>query len=519
MAFNEFLKQNKFLLPVTLLIISGFAVMIYGVFRQPLPETAHILKKETVQETILATGTVASETSLSLSFRNAGILADVRVSTGSMVKKGQILAQLDQRNANVQLARAKASHISAKANYEKLVNGSSVEEIAVAEAAASIARVNLRNAKSKYDSVVAQQKVLVDNARRALLNSELRAIPDTGNNSTKTIAVSGTYTGAEEGRLDVRVYSTGSGGNFMVSGLDFDSKGIVFDTPIAIGTKGLFLTFSSTGTFNSNDRWTIAIPNTQAANYVANLNSYQSALQAQSEAIRSAASDIDSAEAALQKAEADLALKKASPRQEDITAAEARLAEAEAGFLDARNAYEDNIIYAPVGGVITSVGVKIGEQVSPQKEVLAILNRGLLHVESNISESSIIHLKPGQAVDMTLDAFGPDRRFTGQIISIDPAANAASGVINYKVTSTLPDDPAIRPGMSVNLTIVTGEKQDVLAVPNRLIRYRNGERVVSVIRGSTRVDVAVETGLVGDMMTEIVSGLSEGDRIAEPARN
>ena len=70
---------------------------------------------------------------------------------------------------------------------------------------------------------------------------------------------------------------------------------------------------------------------------------------------------------------------------------------------------------------------------------------------------------------MTLDAFGPDQHFSGTVISIDPASVVVQNVIDYRVVSSPPADPDIKPGMTVNLTITTDDEPDTLAVPSRLI--------------------------------------------------
>ncbi len=138
------------------------------------------------------------------------------------------------------------------------------------------------------------------------------------------------------------------------------------------------------------------------------------------------------------------------------------------------------------------------------------MDQNNLHVESNVSESSIAELQNAQSIDMTMDAFGPDKHFSGEILSIDPASTVVSGVINYRVLSSIPKDPLIKPGMTANLVILVAEKKDVLAIPNRLVKTVNGKKVVTVLENNLTKEVEVTTGLVGDTYSEILSGLVEG---------
>ena len=93
-----------------------------------------------------------------------------------------------------------------------------------------------------------------------------------------------------------------------------------------------------------------------------------------------------------------------------------------------------------------------------------------------------------------------------------------SGVVNYKVTVQVDKLEEIKPGMTSNLTILTGEKPGVLAVPTRAVLAKTeGAKVVRVVtdtKTKTFKEVSVTTGMEADGgMVEILSGLSEGQEI------
>jgi len=140
-----------------------------------------------------------------------------------------------------------------------------------------------------------------------------------------------------------------------------------------------------------------------------------------------------------------------------------------------------------------------------------------LHTEAYVSESNVASLKIGQPVDYTFDALGPDKHFTGQVLTIDPASTVISGVVNYLVKAGLPSIPEIKPGMTVNMTVLVATRDNTLAVSNSVIINKNGEQYVRVIDDSklkTYHEVKVTTGLQADGgQVEILSGLTNGQEI------
>ncbi|MEJ0021182.1 MAG: efflux RND transporter periplasmic adaptor subunit [Candidatus Doudnabacteria bacterium] len=481
------------------IVILAAVFIGYLIFR-PKPvvyKESYTVAKQDVKETVISTGTVTSQSNLSLGFKGTGILTQINVKVGDKVRSGQTLAMLDEKDASASIAQANAQVLSAQANLDKVISGASSPDI-------NVAQVALDNAKASYTNTVQQQATSVANAFSALLNSTPAATPS-DSTSTVQAAISGSYEGPQEGSFTIAVSDVPSGQYYNVSGLGADSGLISRGVPQPIG-KGLFITFGASGTISSSTIWTVQIPNTQAANYTANSNAYQSALQTQSSAVSSADSAVKTAQAALDQ-------KKAQARPEDVNAAQASLAQAQASLQIARNTYSNNIISAPISGQITSVDIKLGEQVTALKEAIVLLDENSLHVESDIPESSIDLVQPDQSIDMTLDAFGPDKHLTGQVISIDPASIVDSGVIEFRVISSLPVDPSIKPGMTVNLSILIAEKSDTLAIPNRLINTNGDKKIVTVLKNSKPQDIEIQTGLVGDNYSEVISGLSEGDTV------
>lgn len=459
------------------------------------------VKKQDIKQTVLATGQVVSGTDLRLSFRSSGTVSRVNVKEGDKVKSGAVLATLDQKDQLAALTTARGALASARANYNKVLSGASNEEVAVYQVA-------LDNAQTTLDTTIKQQQVLVDNAYKALLNSGLAAIAGSGNAGSVTATVTGAYTGQQQGVYKISIVTTGSGLRFEVNGLETGS-GPVDITPQPLGTRGLYIQFSSTSV-PANNTWTVSIPNNQAATYVTNYNAYQAALETQK-------SSVSSAQNAVSAARANLDLKKAAARPADLEAAQAQILSAQGQVQAAESALENTIVRAPLDGTITSSNIKVGELASALAEVMVLQDVGNLHVEANVSEANIAAMRPGQEVDITFDALGIDRHFAGKVETVNPASTLVSGVVNYKVTTSVQDIPEIKPGMTANMTVLISQKPSVLAIPSRAVVESGGKKVVRVITDpnkKTYKEVEVQTGLEADGgVVEVVRGLNEGEEI------
>jgi len=137
-------------------------------------------------------------------------------------------------------------------------------------------------------------------------------------------------------------------------------------------------------------------------------------------------------------------------------------------------------------------------------------------------------VKEGQRVSFTVDAF-PDDRFEGQVTQVRQQATTASNVVTYEVVISAPNkDLKLKPGLTANVTIYTMEKNNILAVPAKALRFMPNEALLSkgqqiedteaaqkvwTLEGNTFKAHAVETGTSNGMLTEIVSGINEGSEV------
>lgn len=445
------------------------------------------VENKTLSQTVLATGQVTSNVDLGLSFNGSGNVSSVKVKVGDKVKKGQILANLEQGVVGATLTSARGSFAAAEARYKKIVDGYSNEEIAISEVA-------LNNAK-------ATQEVLVKNAWNNLLSSYPEAIPLEFSKDYIAPVISGSYVLGKEGTINLKVYNSAGGKSFDASGLTTGFGPLNSDTAQPIGDSGLYIKLPTTGTVESTD-WKIEIPNKKASNYLANYNAYQSALQTKAATIASA--------------EAELALKKAQARPADVALAEADILQARGVLEQAQANYDNTVLRAPADGTITSVDIKVGELATASKQIITLQDVNNLYIKTKINESNISSVRVGQSVSIGFDAFPGE--FTGSVIQVDPSAKIEDGIVNYEIKIAINEvNDAIRPGMNADVKINAGEKQNATVVSKAGIKKdERGYYVDFVTNKKTKKSTkkSVTTGVSGDGgLIEVISGLSAGDEI------
>ena len=189
-------------------------------------------------------------------------------------------------------------------------------------------------------------------------------------------------------------------------------------------------------------------------------------------------------------------------------------------------------ITSPIDGVVLSKAVEEGQTVAASFNTpeLFTIAKDLtdMRVIANIDEADIGGVKEGQHVTFTVDAF-PDDSFEGSVTQVRQQATTESNVVTYEVVISAPNnDLKLKPGLTANVTIFTLEKNNVLAAPAKALRFvpnevllKEGQKIEDVeapqkvwtLEGDTFKAHAVQTGTTNGMLTEIVSGISEGTEV------
>ena len=189
-------------------------------------------------------------------------------------------------------------------------------------------------------------------------------------------------------------------------------------------------------------------------------------------------------------------------------------------------------ITSPIDGVILSKAVEEGQTVAASFNTpeLFVIAQDLtdMRVIADIDEADIGGVKEGQRVSFTVDAF-PDDTFEGAVTQVRQEATTESNVVTYEVVISAPNaDLKLKPGLTANVTIYTLEKNDVLAVPSKALRFQPNEALlqkgesISDCEGDHKLWTKegpvfkahkVEVGTSNGVMTEITGGIPAGTEV------
>lgn len=220
-----------------------------------------------------------------------------------------------------------------------------------------------------------------------------------------------------------------------------------------------------------------------------------------------------------------------------------------AAYIKARNAYREaqrtataTVLRAPFAGTVTAVNGAVGGSsngsgtssgTSTQSTgqsgqsgqsgsgsgsgFIDLADTGKLQLVGTFTESDVSKLKVGQTATVTFDAL-PGVTATGKVTQIEPVAATSNNVVQYPVTISFTKVPKqVRLGQTTTVEVVTGQAENVITVPSTAVSASGGQNTVTLLKNGQQVRTPVEVGVQGASLTEIKSGLSEGDQIVPPA--
>lgn len=169
-------------------------------------------------------------------------------------------------------------------------------------------------------------------------------------------------------------------------------------------------------------------------------------------------------------------------------------------------------IKAPISGTVLSLSAVKNSFVAPSAPVATIESIADMEVTTAVSESLVSKLHTGGKTTVSIDSANKD--FQGTIKSIDRSANPANHL--YGVTIQIPPAAAngLLSGMFADVTFYTDTQSNVVVIPTEAIQTGlDGQYVYTIDQENIAHMVPVETGLVGDGVTEITSGLTGGETL------
>lgn len=189
------------------------------------------------------------------------------------------------------------------------------------------------------------------------------------------------------------------------------------------------------------------------------------------------------------------------------------------------------IITSPIDGVVISKSVEEGQTVAASYATpeLFTIAKDLkdMQVVADVDEADIGDVKEGERVTFTVDAY-PNDTFEGVVKQVRQEATTTNNVVTYEVVISAPNSELkLKPGLTANVTIYTAERQNVVSVPSKALRFTptkdlvkgikivdcNGKNKVWTKEGNTFRAHAVQIGMTDGINTEILSGIKQGKEV------
>jgi HlyD family secretion protein len=226
-----------------------------------------------------------------------------------------------------------------------------------------------------------------------------------------------------------------------------------------------------------------------------------------------------------------------------LAAVDQRMKSTLADLAASRDSLSKTTVIAPLQGLVTALPVKEGEVTvigtmnNAGTQLLTISDMSIVEAVMMVDETDMPNVKVGQKAVVNIDAY-PDHPFEGVVTEAgsspiaknDPdleGLTTTSDAINFKVRIKVLQPPeAIRPGYSVTADIITAQKTRVLAVPLAAVVLRDSPKGERTAAGKLKTEqgvygvqngkiqfVPIQSGISGELMIEIVQGLTESREI------
>lgn len=502
MKFLHRILEHKITFIVSIVLALGLVgAGIYFLIPTKKQLNTVTVQKMDIEQSVTESGSVDSNEDVSLAFQISGVVDSINAAVGDKVAQGSVIATLSDGDLVASLEGAQANVSMQQANLTALQNGATSQTLDLYEQGVVTAQTGLITAtQNSYlqiaDAVQNKSDTLFTNASTP--NPEIQIPVDLSNpnlenniNSTR-VAVTDKL---DELATIVALDSTTTADLATVAN-DFQFIKSFLDT---LSTQVNRLSTQNSG-----------LSQTQ-------INTYVAAISAAESETNGAITSFNAAESGWKTAIDTLATITSSSTPEAIQAQVAVVAGANASVEGIQNQIGNAIISAPFDGTVSSINLKTGELVSAGTPVVDMISQGNFEIDLQIPENEIAEIGVGDVASIAFSSYGPGLNATGTVASVDFSPTITDGVSTYKTTVFIQNpDPRIREGMTADVTIVGVTVPNVIAVPTSSIINEDDGTFVLLFnpKNSSYTKQIVTTGVVGGGLTEITSGLAEGDTIA-----
>jgi RND family efflux transporter MFP subunit len=447
-------------------------------------------------------GTLIPASESVVGFRNGGVLAELLVDVGEEVEAGQLLARLDDADAQDEVRQAELSLRQAELDLIELGEEADPADLAGARASLASAEAEL----NALMSPPADQDLLAarENLRSAQeTRNGLLALPDPDE--------------VEVARADLTL------AEMALRSAQTAYDQVAWRADIGTRQEAADLWQATTDYERAQAEYEEAREGA-TADELADARAQIALAQAQLDALLEDPDpdEILAAEAKVTEAQAQLDDLLAGAAASDLEAAELNLTQAQISLKSAQRALEDTQLVAPSRGTVIAVDAQLGDSVGTTG-IITLANLEEPQIQFWVEEADMASVSPGNRVEIVFEAL-PDDTYSGEIVSVDPALVDVDGTpaVQAYASVDLSAQPAsLLSGMNAEVEVVAGEARKAVLVPLQALRElaagQDGQAqyAVFVVLPNAELEMrVVQVGLKDFVNAQILSGLEAGEVVS-----
>ncbi|MEI6305028.1 MAG: HlyD family efflux transporter periplasmic adaptor subunit [Candidatus Taylorbacteria bacterium] len=497
---SKYMRAHKL---ITTVIIIVCLIAAYYIYKAALTANAvpqYVLtpvSRGSIRQTVTGSGQVSASNQTDIQGQVSGTVTGIYVSVGQTVTQGQLIATIDSKNASISLQNSRLSYeklvAPAKATDISNANNSVDQAYTSAFNAASNIYLNMPGIVSGMKDLLYGQTGFITDQRSSYLNSSARTYRDTA--GIEYDAAVNLYQASLTEFKSLSRSSATSSINKMLT----DTYTAIKAMSKAVSDTQVTITYVTT---------------TQPDYYAKEAATAQSNVTSWVTQVNSDLSNLASARNSIESNTNSFTTLVEGADQYDLKQAQLSLQQAQ-------QTYDNYFIRAPYDGVIGRISVSLYGQ-SGSGAIATIIGKDMISTIS-LNEVDAARVKAGQLVEVTFDAID-GLNATGTVKEIELVGTVSQGVVSYPVKIAISTvDERIKPGMSINATIITNQKNDIIVVPSTAIKTLGKMKYVETLEGaaigsSTKRTITISSaisptkvpitiGETDDTNSEILTGL------------
>lgn len=517
----KLLKLKKIWILLLLILVGGFFYYQKGKETQPEYDFITAEKDKLVQK-VSVTGKVKPVDNTNLTFEQNGKIQTVSVEIGDSVKAGDELVRLTNEELLAKKTETIANLNREQALLKEVKRGKRTGELNIEANRNSSSETVLENAQNSL-------KVAIEEARteaRYIIQNTIQGLTDNPSYKNSKLVFQTTYSSKLNDLNNQKFYL-----QKMMQDWDrvfVKANNATYQSNLALENLEQLKIFIDdlvfiTPTLDSR----LNSVQTKLTSWKTASNTTQVSINQAISKITQAQNTLLSAQKSLSVSNEEFSFAQSGSSEEQIAIQEASVLASQSRVQQIQAQINKTILYAPFDGIVTKVNAKKGEIISlaSGKEIMISMIGNQLEIEVNVPEIDISKIKIGDAVEIKFDAFS-EHSFESRVKFIEPAETEVQGVVYYQIKVELDlktIEMNIRSGMSVEVDIVTEEKDSVIKIPQRMVIRKDGNKIVRILKPHNdsydEIEVVIKTGITDDTGNiEILSGLEVGDLLSRGAK-